>query len=193
MFADVKYIPNATVPIIKAICTPAYGGKKLDIAIQDGKHTGPRCVELVAKYLDLYQCLRYLVLPFKQLIYNSQMNDPYQGGLTSYALVLMIVSFLQMKLYNKLTIEAAFPNLGVLFIEFLNWYSNLEYMTTEIRPLRPIMEVGLAPFAMVAPEVPNNSIVVVDPLNSSNNVARATYKFHFLKVEFFNRDRTFSL
>ena len=180
------------MPIIKATCTPAYGGKKLDVAIQDGKHTGPKCVELVEKYLDKYSCLRFLVLPFKQLLFNSQMNDPYQGGLTSYALVLMIVSFLQMKLYHTHSIDATAPNLGVLFVGFLSWYSNLEYTTTEIRPLQATMDVVIAPFALLSVEAPNNSIVVVDPLNSSNNVARATYKFHFLKVDLFTQGRTSS-
>lgn len=111
------------------------------------------------------------------------MNDPYQGGLTSYALVLMIVAFLQMKLYNKMSIKVEPPNLGALFIEFLSYYSNLDYMTTEIRPVGPVKEVTTPPFAPTQGDATPNSILVVDPLNPLNNVARSTYKFHFLKVD----------
>jgi non-canonical poly(A) RNA polymerase PAPD5/7 len=85
---------------VKAICTPSYASKKVDITIQDGKHNGIRCVELVKKYLQAYEPLKYLVMAFKQLIFNSQLNDPYQGGLTSYALILMIVAFLQVNFYD---------------------------------------------------------------------------------------------
>ena len=53
------------MPVIKATCTEKYGFKKIDLTVQDGKHSGPKCVELVNKYLELYGCLRYLVLPFK--------------------------------------------------------------------------------------------------------------------------------
>lgn len=187
-----KYIHGATVPIVKATCTPAYGGKKLDITIQDGKHSGPKCVQLVDRYLEVYDCLRFLVLPFKQLIFNSQMNDPYQGGLTSYALVLMIVAFLQMKIMGKHPINIQSPNLGVLFVQFLSWYSNLDYMNTEIRPQPPSLEIFQTPFIQLSSDSTPNGILVVDPLNANNNVARSTYKFHFLKVALSNLVRTFS-
>jgi non-canonical poly(A) RNA polymerase PAPD5/7 len=95
IFADVKFIPTATIPVVKAICSLTFASKKIDITIQDGKHNGLKCVELVKKYLKTYEALRYLILPFKQLLFNSQMNDPYQGGLSSYGLVLMIIAFLQ--------------------------------------------------------------------------------------------------
>lgn len=95
MFSEVKYISGATIPVIKAVCSSKYANKRVDITIQDGKHNGIKCVELVKKYLQTYEPLKYLVVAFKQLIYNSKLNDPYQGGLTSYALILMIVAFLQ--------------------------------------------------------------------------------------------------
>lgn len=120
------------------------------------------------------------------------MNDPYQGGLTSYALVLMIVAFLQMKLMNKFQIGVQSPNLGILFIQFLSWYSNLDYINTEIRPQPPSMEVFQTPFIQLQSDATPSGILVVDPLNANNNVARSTYKFHFLKVALSNLDRTFS-
>lgn len=183
MFADVKYIASAQVPIVKATCTKEYGSKKIDITVQDGKHTGMKCVELVEKYLQVYPCLRYLVLPLKQLLFNSGMNNPYEGGLTSYALVLMIVSFLQFKLFNKQTIDIVEPNLGSLFIEFLHWYAYMDHTIIEIRPMQATSEVAIPPIVqgMVDP-LSAMTITITDPLNSTNNVARATYKFQFLKV-----------
>lgn len=193
VFADVKFIPNTAVPLIKATCTPAFGGKKIDITVQDGKHSGPKCVELVHQYLESYQCLRFLVLPFKQLIYNSQMNDPYQGGLTSYALVLMLVAFLQNKTHRAETVDVGSPNLGKLFIEFLNCYSSSDYGLKEIRPFPPGVKVVSPPFFQ-SPDLGMGAINIVDPLNPSNNVAKSSYRFHFLKVLHHYLDRiSFSL
>lgn len=189
IFGEIKYIQSATVPVIKATCTNSYGSKKIDITFQDGKHSGPECVRLVAEYLEMYECLRYLVLPLKQLIFNSQLNDPYQGGLTSYALVLMIVSFLQMRLYSNIPIDMTSPTLGSLYIEFLSFYSNYDYVNSEIKPLKPTKDLPRMPYEHVAAENVYNSIVIVDPLNTNNNVARSTYRYQVLKVTPSNLER----
>ena len=110
------------------------------------------------------------------------MNDPYQGGLTSYALVLMIVAFLQLKIFNRLSIDKEGSNLGLLYLEFLNYYYNMDYLSTEIKPIKPTLEVILPTFSRGSTEGIPNSIVIVDPLNPANNVARSTYNFQFLKV-----------
>ena len=47
-------------------------------------------------------------------------NDAYTGGLSSYALFLMIVSFLQEKRKPALKIET---NLGETLLEFIRYYS----------------------------------------------------------------------
>ena len=73
---------------------------KIDVTVQEPRHNGLKCVDLVREYLKQYECLKYLVLPLKQLIFDANLNDPYQGGLTSYGLILMIVSFLQFKIKN---------------------------------------------------------------------------------------------
>ena len=44
--------------------------------------------------LIFYECLKPLVLVLKQFIFSANLNDTYQGGLSSYGLILMIVSFL---------------------------------------------------------------------------------------------------
>lgn len=97
MFSKVQSILSASIPVVKAICTPKYLNKRVDITIQDGNHFGIRCVKLVEQYLHMYEPLKYLVIACKQLLCNAQMNNPYEGGLTSYGLILMIVAFLQVE------------------------------------------------------------------------------------------------
>jgi non-canonical poly(A) RNA polymerase PAPD5/7 len=72
----------------------------------------------VSDYLAEYSVLKYLVLPLKQLLYYSKMNDPYQGGLSSYGLILMIVTFLQWKIYSKEEIAMQKGHLGNLLVDF---------------------------------------------------------------------------
>lgn len=50
-------------------------------------------------------------------------NDPYSGGIGSYALFLMIVSFLQEKRKPTLKNEV---NLGETLLEFLRYYGHLD-------------------------------------------------------------------
>lgn len=64
----------------------------------DHKHNGLNCVDLVKEYLVQYEgILRPLVYIIKHLLYMAELNDPYQGGLSSYGLILMIVALLQVR------------------------------------------------------------------------------------------------
>jgi non-canonical poly(A) RNA polymerase PAPD5/7 len=182
MFQDVKYIHTASIPVIKVFSTEEFGSKKIDITLQDGKHNGMKCVTLVENYLETFKHLRYLVLAFKQLIFNGQLNDPFQGGLSSYGLILMIVAYLQFKICNQDTMDLKSPNLGVVFLEILNFYSFFENSTTEIVPFKPEDQITSHPFKKITHNSDPMFIWITDPLNPQNNVAKSMKKFYWLKV-----------
>ncbi len=50
-------------------------------------------------------------------------NDPYTGGLSSYALFLLILSFLQAK---QMPNELRHVNLGRTLLDFLKYYAELD-------------------------------------------------------------------
>ena len=58
-------------------------------------HNGLECVKLVKDFLAENEIIEPLMLVLKQFLKISQFNDPYFGGLSSYALFLLLVSFLQ--------------------------------------------------------------------------------------------------
>jgi len=58
-------------------------------------HNGLECVRLVKEFLSENEIIEPIILVMKQFLKVCQFNDPYFGGLSSYALFLMIVSFLQ--------------------------------------------------------------------------------------------------
>jgi DNA polymerase sigma len=50
---------------------------------------------LIKEYLNLYPPLESLTFILKKFIYVSGLSAPYKGGISSYALVLMIVAYMQ--------------------------------------------------------------------------------------------------
>ena len=82
-------------------------------------HNGLECVRLVQEFLAENEVIEPLILVLKQLLKASNLNNPYFGGLSSYALFLMIVSFLQSMDVPK---ELAKVNLGRILVQFLGFY-----------------------------------------------------------------------
>jgi DNA polymerase sigma len=51
--------------------------------------------KLVTQFIDDYPCLFPLALVLKQFLSQRRLNEPFNGGVGSYSLIAMIVSFLQ--------------------------------------------------------------------------------------------------
>lgn len=66
----------------------------IDITLMTEHHNGILCVNLVKEYLKENKAIEPLILVLKQMLKVWGYNEPYNGGLSSYALFLMIVSFL---------------------------------------------------------------------------------------------------
>jgi len=52
-------------------------------------------VNLVKSYMAEFPPLKHLTLVLKHLLFVCSMNDTYSGGLSSYGIILMIMSFLK--------------------------------------------------------------------------------------------------
>ena len=119
---DAKFIASASMPIIKLISVPQYNSIPIDISIQDERHFGLQCVDLVKNFISQYESLKPLVLALKNILKQANLNDPYKGGISSYGLILMIVSFLQTQKRSGLDISVNQNNLGKLFFDCVNYY-----------------------------------------------------------------------
>ena len=117
-----KFIRSATIPIIKLTTVDEYNSMPIDISIQDERHFGLKCVDLVKKYITQYECLKPLVLALKNVLKQANLNDPYKGGISSYGLILMIMFFLQKQQKLNKDISINNSNLGRLFYEFIQFY-----------------------------------------------------------------------
>ena len=119
-----KLIGKASVPIIKLIAIQKYNNMSIDISIQDEKHFGLKCVDLVNTFIKEYKSLKPIVLAIKNILKQANLNDPYKGGISSYGLILMIVYFFQKQKKSGIDIEPGEnnSNLGKLFFEFIQFY-----------------------------------------------------------------------
>ncbi len=65
------------MPIIKMTSTEQYNSMHIDISLQDGKHYGLKCVELVKSFMRDYEALEPLIFALKNILKNANLNDPY--------------------------------------------------------------------------------------------------------------------
>jgi len=74
---DCKLISKAAVPIIKLVTIEKYNNMSIDISIQDDKHFGLKCVELVKQFINEFKSLKPLVLAIKNILKNKSnyLND----------------------------------------------------------------------------------------------------------------------
>lgn len=168
---SIKVLDKATVPIIKL--TDLETEVKVDISFN--METGVRAADFIKNYMKKFSLLPYLILVLKQFLLQRDLNEVFTGGISSYSLILMAISFLQ--LHPRIDARRADENLGMLLVEFFELYGrNFNYLKTGIRikdggayvtkeELVKTMTGGHRP-AMLCIE---------DPLQPGNDVGRSSY------------------
>ncbi len=70
----VKLIDSTAIPVLKITSIDNFN---IDISVQDSRHYGIKCVELVKNFLKEYEVLEPLVLSLKNILKQANLNDPY--------------------------------------------------------------------------------------------------------------------
>ncbi|KAJ6531077.1 hypothetical protein B0H19DRAFT_1190228 [Mycena capillaripes] len=129
--SKVTIIAKAKVPIVKFVTNHEYGRFNVDLSIN--QENGIVAGGIINGFLREFgggdnntNCLalRALVLLTKLFLSQRGMNEVYTGGLGSYAIVCLCISFLQM--HPKVRHAHIDPdlNLGVLVVEFFELYGS---------------------------------------------------------------------
>ena len=113
---SLKVLEHASVPIIKL--TERESGIRIDISFNMAN--GLRAAELIKHFKKCYPVLPRLIYVLKQFLLMRELNEVYGGGLSSYVLILMVVSFLQ--LHRREDARTHKANLGVWLLEFFELY-----------------------------------------------------------------------
>ncbi|KAM3146267.1 hypothetical protein pb186bvf_001612 [Paramecium bursaria] len=174
-----KSIFKAAIPVLKLKCTPEYYNQKLDISFSEPKHNGLQCVSLMIQYGQIYTYLKPLSLILRQFLIYMNLLDPYQGGLSSYGLNLMIICYLQTCLIQK--------SIGEHLIEFLYLFGcEMDYVAKTIYVFAPYQQITHYPI-FFNPQLAVNSealLLIADPMNEKHNVGRSTYNIAGIKFVF---------
>jgi len=117
---SVEVIDGASVPIVRYI--DKVTGIKVDLSFNS--LCGPQCAEIIKVFKKQFPVLPKLVLVLKQFLLERNLSTVYTGGLSSYCLTLLVVSFLQLHVRDDFTSFHAQQNLGVLLMEFLHLYAH---------------------------------------------------------------------
>ena len=126
---SVQVISKARVPIIKF--QSSFGGYPIDISLN--QTNGVDAGKMVNGILDKYPAARPLSILLKCFLAQRSMNEVYTGGVSSYAVICLVVSFLQMHPKIRRGDIDPMNNLGVLIVDLLELYGkNFNYDNTGI-------------------------------------------------------------
>ena len=90
---NIQVIAKAKVPIVKFVS--AYGRLPIDISLN--QLNGISAGKIVNSYIAALPALKPLVLVIKAFLSQRGMNEVYSGGLGSYSVICLVVSFLQVR------------------------------------------------------------------------------------------------
>jgi non-canonical poly(A) RNA polymerase PAPD5/7 len=88
-----ELILESRIPLLKF----TYGPSNISVDISMEQPLGPQAATLCLQYMDALPALRPLTMVLKYFLLARGLNEPFSGGMGSYALLLMIVSFLQQR------------------------------------------------------------------------------------------------
>ena len=182
---DQTFLDRATIPIIKLISKDEFNFH-IDISLSSENHFGLKTVSLVKEYLKAYKVLKPIILALKTLLKNGCLNDPYKGGLSSYGLILMVVSFIQSEIDNDKYNENSPTILGETFFNVLGHYGIFFDYTNYVIITYPVNDKSDSNEKDNTYQfIPNtHELIIVDPLNKQNNVAKSTFQFMNIKMGF---------
>lgn len=156
---DIKFINKTKVPIIKIKTTEEYNNMNIDLSMD--LHKGKECASFIKEQLEKYKPLREMTLALKTIFYSAKLNDPYEGGLSSYGIIILIIYFLVVKDMRKE--EITYDKIGQLFFELLFFYKDDKYFKDII---------SIKNIDNLSKDFRNDPLRILDPLDNSNNIGK---------------------
>ncbi|XP_037873951.1 non-canonical poly(A) RNA polymerase protein Trf4-1 isoform X1 [Bombyx mori] len=168
---SIKVLEKATVPIVKM--TDKYSDVKVDISFN--MSSGVKSAELIKHFKEKYPVLSRLVMVLKQFLLQRDLNEVFTGGISSYSLILMCISFLQLHPRPERLRQP--NNLGVLLIEFFELYGRkFNYVKTAIRVKNGGSYVSKDEIQKEMNDGHRPSLLCIeDPLTPGNDIGRSSY------------------
>lgn len=178
---SIKAIETSKVPVIKIVSKTEHISTDISFASYSRNwplhHYGLQSVTLVNNFLTKSPKLLPLTLVLKEFLYEKGLNLPFNGGLSSYCLTIMIKTFLS--IFDR----SGSKSIGEILVDFFKYYGiDFDYTTTGISTLR-----GGVHYKLGSPGHCNGfgaAFVIEDPFNSANNISAGTFCIAQIKAAF---------
>mmetsp|Transcript_41965 Transcript_41965/g.97142 ORF Transcript_41965/g.97142 Transcript_41965/m.97142 type:complete len:1361 (-) Transcript_41965:109-4191(-) len=178
--SSIKIISRTAIPVMKLKTTGTEGVPSIcfDVSFEDPQHRGLAACDYVRAKLEELPAIRPLVLVLKQLLGERGLSEAYSGGLSSYALFLMVTRYLEEQDHQM--------DVGALLMGFLSFYAqNFDPRRSGISVPRRCYFGRTAGFAYSSPSEAHGEAGVVcqfdplfieDPLCKGNNAGRNCFR-----------------
>ncbi|KAJ1912196.1 hypothetical protein H4219_005691 [Mycoemilia scoparia] len=168
-----EVIASARVPIIKT--RERITNIAIDISVNADSGLGS--ADIVKDFAEkkFPGSLRAMVLVIKQFLLQREMNEVYTGGMSSYAVVLLLVSLLQM--HPRIQSHEIDPasNLGILLCEFFELYGKrFNYEKVGISVIDNGSYFDKREYGFLQPRQPY-LLTIEDPHDQTNDVTKGTF------------------
>lgn len=115
-FSYSELIKKTKTPIIK--CT--FKETDINVEINSFTLTKYNAIDYIEKILNLFPCMKYLIMVIKYALKQRKLNEIYNGGMSSFLLFHFVFYFIEH--IRKLKNNNIYNNLGELLKEFFNFY-----------------------------------------------------------------------
>lgn len=159
---------KAAIPVIKIKAEMLNKVIFIDITVNDSNHSGLKCLGMVTRLMSQFSMIRPVFLILKYLLYLCNFKEPYNGGLGSYSLFLMVASYLQKRAESLEKGRNEQLALAECLFEVLALYVN---QNTYLAPIVTQDTAAGVNYRERTNYESYLSLNVVDPLNTLNNVA----------------------
>ena len=175
---------------------PSHSPVSVQLSLSVKEHAGLVSTASVNHLVAHYPVIRGLVLVLKHILVSENLNSPFEGGLSSHSLIILVTAFVRHFHPHDHNISAP----GLLFLQLLCWYGGVDGGRHRVfAEIGGAMQGGFDPASMTV-DIKGDSdcfrpkagaeltemIYVVDPLDVSYNAARSMWRWADLKTTLTN-------
>lgn len=193
-----QLVLKAKVPLLKF----QHCGSLLDVDISINARDGPRNTLIVIDLLKHYREAEPLIVVVKYFLHQRGMDEPYHGGLGSFALTLMAISFLQQHpIYTGSPDQRLYCGLGRLLVDFFRYYgmyfrydrcglsvvgTGRCFKRTDVcaSSVRPMTNGANSSLGRGGPQSGPPQVLLEDPGCPENNAASSLRNFNVIATSF---------
>lgn len=175
-----RLITKARVPIIKYV--DAQTDFELDVSFN--VTSGLEAAAFMRQQMALQPAVRPLTLVLKHFLDMRSLNEVFSGGLGSYAVMCLVISFLQMHPLAQSGLIRPHENLGVLLMEFFELYGrHFNSEVVGISVLQGGAYISKEDWGWVQEAKPH-LLSIVDPQNTENDISKGSFAYGAVRQSF---------